>query len=85
MQNHGLLTTGKTIDEAIWAFVTMERSCHSQLMAEAAHPNGYKDLLIIPGHVAKATFNTIGGARAGYAQFQPMYNMIIKEQPDCLE
>ncbi|CAO3617589.1 unnamed protein product [Mucor hiemalis] len=85
LQNHGLLTTGKTVDEAIWAFVTMERSCHSQLMAEAAHVNGYKDLKIIPDDVAKATFNNIGDARAGYAQFQPMYNMIIAEQPDCLE
>lgn len=54
-------------------------------MAEAAHVNGYKDLKVIPDDVAKATFNNIGDARAGYAQFQPMYNMIIAEQPDCLE
>ncbi|KAG2215553.1 hypothetical protein INT46_000359 [Mucor plumbeus] len=85
LQNHGLLTTGKTIDEAIWAFISMERSCHSQLMAEAAHPNGYKDLVLIRDDVARQTYNNIGDPKAGYAQFQPMYNMIIKEQPDCLE
>ncbi|KAG2232745.1 hypothetical protein INT48_001099, partial [Thamnidium elegans] len=85
LQNHGLLTTGRTIDEAIWAFITMERSCHSQLMAEAAHVNGYKDLKIISDDVARATFKSIGDARAGYGQFQPMYQMIIKEHPDCLE
>jgi ribulose-5-phosphate 4-epimerase/fuculose-1-phosphate aldolase len=85
LQNHGLLTTGKTVDEAIWAFITMERSCHSQLMAEAAHPNGYKDLKVIKDDVARATFTTIGDARAGYAQFQPLYQMIIRDQPDCLE
>lgn len=85
MQNHGLLTTGKTIDEAIWAFISMERSCHSQLMAEAALPNGVKDLKLIDHETAKATFYTVGDERAGYAQFQPMYDMIVKDQPDCLE
>lgn len=85
LQNHGLLTTGKTVDEAIWAFVSMERSCHSQLMAEAALKNGVDDLKLIDPETAKATFATIGDDKAGYAQFQPMYNMIISEQPDCLE
>ncbi|KAK0960326.1 hypothetical protein LTR91_020384, partial [Friedmanniomyces endolithicus] len=36
LQNHGLLTVGKTIEEAVFWFVSMERCCHSQLMAEAA-------------------------------------------------
>ncbi|KAI8071156.1 class II aldolase/adducin N-terminal [Gilbertella persicaria] len=85
MQNHGLLTTGKTVDEAIWAFIAMEKSCHSQLMAEAAHPNGYKDLKLIDDLVATQTYHILGDEKAGYAQFQPMYNMIVKEQPDCLE
>ena len=34
LQNHGLLTVGKTVDEAAWWFITMERSCQAQLMAE---------------------------------------------------
>ncbi|KAI8975431.1 class II aldolase/adducin N-terminal [Mycotypha africana] len=85
LQNHGLLTTGKTIDEAIWAFISMERCCQSQLLAEAALPNGYKDLKLISDEVARSVFRNIGNAQAGYAQFQPMYDMIIREQPDCLE
>ena len=36
LQNHGLLTVGSTVDEAAWFFITMDRSCQSQLMAEAA-------------------------------------------------
>src|SRR3954468_3895759 len=36
LQNHGLLTVGHTVDEAAWWFITMERSCQAQLMAEAA-------------------------------------------------
>src|SRR6478672_5089928 len=36
LANHGLLTTGYSVDEAVWSFVTMERSCQAQLLAEAA-------------------------------------------------
>ena len=36
LRNHGLLTVGGTVDEAAWWFITMERSCQVQLMADAA-------------------------------------------------
>src|SRR5437588_5244257 len=36
LRNHGLLTVGQTVDEAAFWFITMERSCQVQLMAEAA-------------------------------------------------
>src|SRR5215510_5692141 len=36
LRNHGLLTVGRSVDEAVWWFVTMDRSCHAQLLAEAA-------------------------------------------------
>ncbi|MFP7483437.1 class II aldolase/adducin family protein [Priestia filamentosa] len=34
--DHGLLTVGQSVDSAAWWFITMERSCQAQLMAEAA-------------------------------------------------
>ena len=36
LRNHGLLTVGHSVDEAAWWFITMERSCQAQLLAEAA-------------------------------------------------
>jgi hypothetical protein len=36
LRNHGLLTVGETVDEAVWWFITMDRSCQAQLLAEAA-------------------------------------------------
>src|SRR3954447_24355419 len=36
LRNHGLLTVGHTVDEAVWWFITMERTCQVQLLAEAA-------------------------------------------------
>jgi hypothetical protein len=36
LQNHGLLTCGKTIEATIFWFMSLEKCCHSQLMADAA-------------------------------------------------
>ena len=36
LRNHGLLTVGHSVDEAVFWFVTMERTCQAQLLAEAA-------------------------------------------------
>src|SRR5256886_6625652 len=38
LRNHGLLTVGHSVDAAVWTFITMERSCQAQLLAEAAGP-----------------------------------------------
>src|ERR1700751_4992390 len=35
LRNHGLLTVGSSVDEAAWWFITMERSCQAQLLAES--------------------------------------------------
>ena len=41
LSNHGLLTVGQTsVDEAAWWFITMERTCQAQLLAEAAGTPG---------------------------------------------
>src|SRR5258707_996673 len=48
LRNHGLLTVGQTIDEAAGGFITMERRCQAQLMAEAAGkpiPNSHENAL----------------------------------------
>lgn len=36
LQNHGLLTTGGTVDEAAYLFTCLERTCEVQLKVEAA-------------------------------------------------
>ncbi|KAI8341032.1 class II aldolase/adducin N-terminal [Chlamydoabsidia padenii] len=84
LQNHGLLTVGDTIEAAVWWFVSMDRCCHSQLLAEAASVNGYHDLKVIPDDIASGTCNNLGSNKAGYVQAQPMFDLIIKENPDCL-
>ena len=80
LRNHGLLTVGHTVEEAVWWFITMERTCQCQLMAEAAGkpiPIGDKE--------AALTCQQIGSPMAGWFQFQPLFQRIVAEQPDLLE
>ncbi|MEH7438366.1 class II aldolase/adducin family protein [Neobacillus drentensis] len=80
LRNHGLLTVGGSVDEAAWWFITMERSCQAQLLAESAGKP-----VVIDDEDAKATYETVGVRTAGWFQFQPLWNRIVKEQPDLLE
>ncbi len=78
--NHGLLTVGQCVDEAVWWFITMDRSCHAQLLAEAAgQPRK------IPHETARHTGTLLGSPLAGWFQFQPLYDRIIRDQPDLFE
>ncbi|SEN56535.1 Ribulose-5-phosphate 4-epimerase/Fuculose-1-phosphate aldolase [Mesobacillus persicus] len=80
LRNHGLLTVGQSVDEAAWWFITMERSCQAQLMAEAAG----KPVIIEP-EIAQTTYRQVGTKDAGWFQFQPLWNRIVREQPDLLD
>ena len=80
LRNHGLLTVGHSVDEAAWWFITMERSCQAQLLAEAAGTP-----IHIDDERAALTAGQVGGHLAGWFSFQPMYAKITREQPDLLE
>jgi ribulose-5-phosphate 4-epimerase/fuculose-1-phosphate aldolase len=79
LRNHGLLTVGQTVDEAAWWFITLERSCQVQLMAEAAG-----DPIPIDEEHAALTQTQVGTSMGGWFSFQPLYDKIVAEQPDCL-
>ena len=80
LQNHGLLTVADSIEAAAWWYITMERSCQAQLLAEAA---GSPKL--IDHDVALHTRETVGSPLAGWFSFQPLYDVIIAEQPELLD
>jgi ribulose-5-phosphate 4-epimerase/fuculose-1-phosphate aldolase len=80
LQNHGLLTVGHTVDEAAWWFIAMERACQSQLIAYSAGTP-----IQIERESAEITQRQTGSHAAGWFQFQPLYDRIVKEQPDLLD
>ncbi len=80
LRNHGLLTVGHTVDEAAWWFITMDRSCHAQLLAEAAGKP-----LAIDRENALKTRAQVGAHETGWFQFQPLWDLITREQPDLFD
>ena len=76
-QNHGLFTVGESVDEAAWWFITMERSCPAQLLAEAA---GTPEL--IPDDAARFTRDQTGFPLAGWLSFQPLWDEIARTDPE---
>lgn len=80
LRNHGLLTVGDNVDEAVWWFITMDRSCHAQLLAEAAG-----EPLKIRHESALRTRGQVGSKVAGWFQYQPLWDMITRDQPDLFE
>ena len=80
LRNHGLLTVGHSVDAAVWTFITMERSCQAQLLAEAAGT----PVLIAPD-MARKTYQQVGSPAACHVSFAPLWEMITREQPDLFE
>ncbi|WP_073779634.1 class II aldolase/adducin family protein [Streptomyces sp. MJM1172] len=79
-QNHGIFTVGASVDEAAWWFVSMERSAQAQLLAEAA---GTPHL--IEPEAARHTRDQTGFPLAGWFSFQPLWEEIIRTEPDLFE
>ncbi|QBY05880.1 class II aldolase/adducin family protein [Thalassotalea sp. HSM 43] len=80
LQNHGLLTVGLTVEAAAWWFITMERSCQTQLLAEAAGTP-----TIITNEAAQSAHQVVGSELAGFFSFMPMFQVICAEQPQMFE
>lgn len=80
LANHGLITVGKSVAEAAWWFITMERSCQAQLMAMAAGAPKPID-----PETALLTRGQVGSDLAGWFQFQPLWDEVVRTDPDLFD
>ncbi|MFC4913869.1 class II aldolase/adducin family protein [Actinomadura gamaensis] len=80
LRNHGLLTVGDSVDAAAWWFITMERSCQVQLLAKAAG-----QVVHISEENAKLTHEQLGNDLVAWINYQPLYDQIVREQPDLFD
>lgn len=83
LRNHGLLTVGGSVDEAAWWYITMERNCQVQLMAEAAARS--EPLRTIPEPACRQAYSVIGTPFSGWFQFSLLYDKLVGESPDFLD
>jgi ribulose-5-phosphate 4-epimerase/fuculose-1-phosphate aldolase len=80
LQNHGLLTVGRSVESAVWWYLAMENACKTQILAESAG----KPIPMAPD-VARLTHGQIGTELAGVFQFQPYWDQIVADEPDFLD
>ena len=77
---HGIFSTGRTIDEAAWWFLALDKACHVQLLAEAAgSPRRW------PDEAARAIGGALGSAEFGWMSFQTVWDEIIASDPDLVD
>lgn len=79
LQNHGLLTVGHTVEEAVFWFCSMEKCAHAQLMADAAAAGRGGETIKITEEDAVYTAKTVGTHMAGYFSAKPLFDVIAKE------
>ncbi|KAG8528136.1 uncharacterized protein KY384_007052 [Bacidia gigantensis] len=79
LQNHGLLTVGDTIEGAVFWFVSLEKCCHAQLMADAAAGGRGHQTVKIDDEDAAFTYKTVGTPRAGWFSAKPLFDVVARE------
>ena len=80
LKNHGLVSVGAGIDEAIWVFIALENSCKSQLLAEASG-----NPCIIDDENALLTRSQIGNDHALWHMAQPLFEQVCDRYPELVE
>ncbi len=79
LQHHGLLTTGKSVEEAAWWFITMDKACQMQLLAEAAGTPK-----VMSPEEATLAHRQFSNRNMAKHSFNLMANIIIEEEPEVL-
>jgi ribulose-5-phosphate 4-epimerase/fuculose-1-phosphate aldolase len=80
LRNHCLLTVGHSVEEAAWWFITMERSCQAQLLAQAAGTP-----IPIEHRHAQVTRDQVGTHLGGWFNFQPLLQRLLADQPHLFD
>jgi ribulose-5-phosphate 4-epimerase/fuculose-1-phosphate aldolase len=78
--NHGLLTVGRSVEEAVYWYITMERCCQAQIIAESIGKP-----ILIDSSRASYTRDQLFTYEAGRFYFQPYWQHVSKTYPDLFE
>ena len=79
LQNHGILTVGKSVESAVWSYIAFENACETQLLAEAAGA-----IKPISPEVARHTAHQMQSADPSAFGFRPLWDRMVREQGDFL-
>ncbi|TVY25254.1 Meiotically up-regulated protein [Lachnellula hyalina] len=79
LQNHGLLTCGKSIEAAVFWFMSLEKCCHAQLLADAAAGGVGATTVKIDEADAAYTYKALGTEKAGWFSAKPTFDVMEHE------
>lgn len=79
LQNHGLLTCGRTIEETVFWFVSLEKCCYAQLLADAAAAGRGGQTIKVNDTDAEFTYKSVGTPFAGWFSAKPLFDVIHQE------
>ncbi|KIX05934.1 uncharacterized protein Z518_03908 [Rhinocladiella mackenziei CBS 650.93] len=74
LQNHGLLTCAKTVDAAAFWFISLDKTCHAQLLADAASAGSGHKKILISDEEAEFSYAQVGTDEKGWLAFQGYYD-----------
>jgi ribulose-5-phosphate 4-epimerase/fuculose-1-phosphate aldolase len=77
LQNHGILTTGRTVDEAAYWFLSLDKTCQAQLLVDAASAGSGHRPKIIGDKEAEETYKQVGTPEKGWLAFQGYYDEVF--------
>ncbi|KAL5407539.1 hypothetical protein PMIN06_007912 [Paraphaeosphaeria minitans] len=77
LQNHGILTVGQTVDEAAFWFLSLDKTCQTQLLVDAAAAGNGLEKKMIPDAEAEDTYKNVGTPEKGWLAFQGYYDEIL--------
>jgi ribulose-5-phosphate 4-epimerase/fuculose-1-phosphate aldolase len=80
LRHHGLLTVGRSVAEAAWWFIAMDRACQMQLLADAAGTPR-----VMTDEEATLAHRQFGNANMARHSFQIMADLVLETEPDVLD
>ncbi|KAK1974945.1 class II aldolase and Adducin domain-containing protein [Colletotrichum cereale] len=79
LQNHGLVTCGRSVESCVYWFLSLERCCHQQLLADAAAGGRGHETVKVDREDAEFTYKSIGSELAGWFSGKPAFDMMEHE------
>jgi ribulose-5-phosphate 4-epimerase/fuculose-1-phosphate aldolase len=78
LQNHGILTVGRSVDEAAFWFLSLDKTCQAQLLIDAASAGTGRRPKVIGEKEAEETYRQVGTSEKGWLAFQGYYDEVVK-------
>ena len=79
LQNHGLLTVGRSVDEAAFWFLSLDKTCHAQLLVDAAAAGSGNRKIFIEDEEARFSYEQVGLPEKGWLAFQGYYDEQVQK------